>query len=182
MAMAAWARISFVCGLLGLSALQFSVGPGTAAELTADRAWARDQVVVPVSPGLSAPSSRSHVVSVESKVVLAAPNDPAYTDLMGELHVQWPAHALNLVEAWGYYPGWYFEASGRPQEAPIVAVIDTGVDSSHADFMNPGATSSAACDGGNSCYRPREVSLLEILTSTRTARWMNTGMGRIWRG
>ena len=148
MAMAAWARIPFVCGLLGLSALQFSVGPGTAAELTADRAWARDQVVVPVSPGLSAPSSRSHVVSVESKVVLAAPNDPAYTDLMGELHVQWPAHALNLVEAWGYYPGWYFEASGRPQEAPIVAVIDTGVDSSHADFMNPGATSSAACDGG----------------------------------
>lgn len=82
------------------------------------------------------------------RVALAAPNDPAYAELFGDLYLQWPAHSLDALGAWTRYPGRYFDAASRPQEAPIIALIDTGVDASHPDFANPGALSGDAMEGG----------------------------------
>ncbi len=83
-----------------------------------------------------------------SRVALAAPNDPAYHELIGDLYVQWPARALDVLIAWDRYPGCYFDAASRPREAPIVALIDTGVDAAHPDFMNIGAASADVSEGG----------------------------------
>ncbi len=81
-------------------------------------------------------------------IALAAPNDPAYHELIGDLHLQWPAHSLDALAAWAYYPGRYFDAATRPQDGPVVALIDTGVDAAHPDFINPGASSADVHDGG----------------------------------
>ncbi|MCJ7823251.1 MAG: S8 family serine peptidase, partial [Armatimonadetes bacterium] len=82
------------------------------------------------------------------RAALAAPNDPAYSELIGGLYVQWPAHSLDVLAAWGSFPDSYFDAASRPQDAPVVALIDTGIDSAHPDFMNPGAASTEASEGG----------------------------------
>jgi len=62
--------------------------------------------------------------------------------------LEWPAHALSALEAWNCYPGVYFSAATRPQEAPIVAVIDSGIDAAHPDFINPGAAGPEVSQGG----------------------------------
>jgi serine protease len=81
-------------------------------------------------------------------VALLAPNDPAYDQLWGDWYLEWPAHALDALGAWCRYPNVYFDATSRPQQGPIVAVVDTGVDPNHPDFMTPGAASAEAADGG----------------------------------
>ena len=82
------------------------------------------------------------------RAALAAPNDPAYSELIGDLYLQWPAHFLDALAAWSCYPGSYFDAASRPQDAPVIALIDTGIDAAHPDFMNPGAPSTDASEGG----------------------------------
>jgi len=81
-------------------------------------------------------------------VALAEPNDPAYHEMIDDLWVQWPPHQLAAVSAWSTYPDHYFTAAERPQDAPIVAVVDTGMDPDHPDFMNPGATGTDVTQGG----------------------------------
>jgi subtilisin family serine protease len=82
------------------------------------------------------------------EVALVAPNDPAYQELVGDWYVEWPAHSLDALGAWGDYPNAYFDAESRPREAPLVAVVDTGVDPDHPDFLNPGAATAEVADGG----------------------------------
>jgi len=106
-------------------------------------------LAVELAPRLS---QSPHVVWAEPnyrcRVALAAPNDPAYHELIGDLHVQWPAHFLDALAAWSCYPGCYFDTVSRPQEAPVIAVVDTGVDAAHPDFMNPGASTGDVAEGG----------------------------------
>ena len=80
--------------------------------------------------------------------LLPAPNDPAYQEPYGELFVQWPLHELEALAAWSQHPGCYFGADDRPQDAPIVAIIDTGVDAGHPDFANAGGEGRAVAAGG----------------------------------
>jgi len=82
------------------------------------------------------------------RVALAEPNDPAYHDLIEDWYLQWPVHVLAALTAWDYYPAMYFDTAARPLDAPVVALIDTGVDPNHPDFKNPGATSTDVADGG----------------------------------
>jgi len=82
------------------------------------------------------------------RVALAEPDDPAYHETIGGMPVQWPAYQLHALEAWSRYPGCFFEAAQRPQDAPIVALVDTGIDETHPDFMNPGATGADVGAGG----------------------------------
>ena len=79
---------------------------------------------------------------------LPEPNDPAYHELSGDVYLQWPLHVLDALSAWSRYPGHYFDAQGRPREAPLVALIDTGVDADHPDFANVGATGADVTQGG----------------------------------
>ena len=79
---------------------------------------------------------------------LPAPDDPAYHELLGDHHLQWPLHLLDAPAAWTVHPGRYFTAEDRPQDAAIVALIDTGVDPEHPDFINLGGASAEAAAGG----------------------------------
>jgi hypothetical protein len=65
--------------------------------------------------------------------------------------VQWPLTALGAFQAWSVYPGGYFTGGDRPQDSPLVALIDTGVDAGHPDFLNTGATGAEVAAGGQLC-------------------------------
>ena len=79
---------------------------------------------------------------------LPAPDDPAYSQISGDYALQWPLHSLAAVSAWALYPGAYLDAATRPTGSPIIAIVDTGVDPNHPDFMNPGAGSAEVSEGG----------------------------------
>ena len=80
--------------------------------------------------------------SLPAQASLPEPDDPAYHEL------QWAPHELGALEAWNRYPSRYFSGGDRPQDAPLVALIDTGVDAAHPDFLNTGATGAAVSQGG----------------------------------
>lgn len=79
---------------------------------------------------------------------LPAPDDPAFGETVGDVGVQWPLHQLEALAAWGLYPGEYYDAESRPADAPLVALIGTGVDAEHPDFVNVGGASAAVAQGG----------------------------------
>jgi thermitase len=87
-------------------------------------------------------------------LALAAPNDPGYTDIDSHYGTwyQWDLHKINALEGWTLWPGLYYTSATKPLEAVKVAVIDTGVDPDHPDFINDGGTSSDAAAGGQINY------------------------------
>jgi len=82
------------------------------------------------------------------QVAMAEPDDPAYHEFIGDLWLQWPLHQLDASAAWSIYPNRYFTAADRPQDTPVVAVVDTGADPAHPDFLTPGAVNADVASGG----------------------------------
>lgn len=101
------------------------------------------------------------------RVLLAAPNDPAYNNLddtyapldpdldpSDYTWYQWGMHQVEALAAWSIYPGTYYTSATKPAGAPKVAVIDTGIDyggtdaTAHPDFINAGGSSANAASGG----------------------------------
>jgi thermitase len=76
-------------------------------------------------------------------LLLPPPNDPSYSN--GN---QWAPQKIQALEAWALFPNTYYTAANKPSNALKVAVIDTGVDYTHADFINAGGSSSDASQGG----------------------------------
>ena len=74
-------------------------------------------------------------------VNLLSPNDPSFASL-------WGAQTLQALQAWQLMPAQYptssFPESGRVK----VAVLDTGADCTHPDFVNAGGASTDAAHGG----------------------------------
>jgi len=75
--------------------------------------------------------------------LLPAPNDPSYAN-----GSQWAPQKIQALEAWAIFPNTYYTAANKPSNAVKVAVIDTGIDYTHADFMNAGGSSTEAAQGG----------------------------------
>ncbi len=97
------------------------------------------------------------------RVLLAAPNDPAYSNLdtmyaywdEGDpTYYQWNLHVINALEAWNVWPNTYYTAATKPANPVKLAVIDTGIDIGgtdgipHPDFINAGGSSPDAAFGG----------------------------------
>jgi len=63
---------------------------------------------------------------------------------------QWDLTTMQAVQAWGYLPDQYLTAltAGNGANRVKVAVIDTGVDCTHPDFMNAGGSSTDSANGG----------------------------------
>jgi subtilisin family serine protease len=61
---------------------------------------------------------------------------------------QWPLHTINAVPAWSVWPNTYYTAATKPLNAVKVAVIDTGIDPDHPDFVNAGGASTDILNGG----------------------------------
>ena len=90
------------------------------------------------------------------RTLLAPPNDPAYNDIDTNLPLdpdqatwfEWDARLIQCVDGWSRWPARYYNASGKGPDAVRIAVIDTGIDYSHPDFRNAGATGSSTAQGG----------------------------------
>jgi len=90
--------------------------------------------------------------------LVADPNDPAYRNLDWDMPFdpeetpptwfEWDAHLIDAVGGWSLWPATYFTASGKGALAVKVAVIDTGIDATHPDFINAGGTGTSVSQGG----------------------------------
>jgi subtilisin family serine protease len=91
-------------------------------------------------------------------ILLSDPNDPYFNQMDTDPnHVlfppdtwpyQWPLQFVHAASAWAIWPGSYYTAATKPAGAVKVAVIDTGVDTTHPDFINAGGSSTDALNGG----------------------------------
>ena len=72
---------------------------------------------------------------------LAPPSDPSYS-------LQWALQTVRAVQAWNLMPNRYLTSSTLPSGRIRVAVLDTGADCTHPDFMNLGTTSTNSALGG----------------------------------
>ena len=135
--MSPWARRGILTGLLIAASLHSWSNTGRAA--ARNRLCGQAPAVV-VS---------SELTYVAEPVALPVPSDPGFHDLLvGDLWLEWPAQTMDALAAWSAYPGRYFGAADRPTDSPIIAVIDTGVDEGHPDFINAGAAGTDVSEGG----------------------------------
>ncbi len=88
--------------------------------------------------------------------LIADPNDPAYSDLDTNISsdpdvatwYKWDLHMVDAAAGWSIWPGRYYDASGKGADAVTIAVLDTGIDYDHPDFINVGGTASDVAHGG----------------------------------
>ena len=73
--------------------------------------------------------------------LVAAPNDPNYAS-------SWWFPAVQALQAWSLLPGQYLTAATAGTGRVKVAVLDTGADCTHPDFINTGGTSTDSAHGG----------------------------------
>src|SRR5579872_2967378 len=73
--------------------------------------------------------------------LVAAPNDPNYAS-------SWWFPAVQALQAWSLLPGQYLTAATAGAGRVKVAVLDTGADCTHPDFINTGGTSTNSAQGG----------------------------------
>ncbi|HOQ46517.1 MAG TPA: S8 family serine peptidase [Bryobacteraceae bacterium] len=72
----------------------------------------------------------------------AAPNDPNYSNY------QWALHAVRAMDAWRLLPNRYLNRNDASGKRLTIAVLDTGADCTHPDFVNPGGASTDSAQGG----------------------------------
>lgn len=98
-------------------------------------------------------------------LTLAAPNEPGWTatdpqpdyttrtadesiPAADQQTYMWALQKINALGAWNDYPGTYYTASTKPANTVKIAVIDTGCDLAHPDWINTGGSSADAAHGG----------------------------------
>jgi len=88
--------------------------------------------------------------------LLPEPNDPKFRAYdTGKLSgipnlypTLWDMHIIQAYEGWQIYPNRYYTAANKPRNAIRIAVIDSGIDPWHPDFINAGGTSTDSAYGG----------------------------------
>jgi hypothetical protein len=88
--------------------------------------------------------------------LLREPNDPYFRRIdrehalfwENEWLYQWPLHTIRASDAWSVWPVHFYTAATKPANAVKVAVIDSGIDYTHPDFINAGGASTDALAGG----------------------------------
>lgn len=60
----------------------------------------------------------------------------------------WHLDDISAQTGWTAYPNTWFTSSTKSKTSPLIAIVDTGCDMNHPDFMNAGATSTDVADGG----------------------------------
>ncbi len=60
----------------------------------------------------------------------------------------WYLDETSAFDAWNDWPNRWFTSADKPQNVPMIAVIDTGVERQHPDFINAGGFDSSIEEGG----------------------------------
>lgn len=89
------------------------------------------------------------------------PNDPDYWydeydenlvldfyDEGAHFRRMWHLDDVNAVAGWTVWPNRWYTAAQKPQNVPLIAVIDTGCDMGHPDFRNAGGNGTDISQGG----------------------------------
>ncbi len=118
---------------------------------------------VAVAQGLM---GRADVITAEpvNKVyalTLGDPNDPDYNfvetdpnlildlnDTSPSFRRMWNMDDINATAGWNLYPGYYPTNAHKPANRPLVAIIDTGADMNHPEFIMPGGKTTDVATGG----------------------------------
>jgi thermitase len=86
------------------------------------------------------------------------PNDADFSQ-------QWPLVNLGAVQAWTLFPNQYLTAATAGTGRVKVAVLDTGIDCTHPDFMNVGASSTDSASGGQLLWSASQAPVATSLAS-----------------
>ncbi len=95
------------------------------------------------------------------------PNDPAYNEIDrliasepdAATWYKWDSHMISCGLGWQMWPSQFYSSSlPKGSQAVTVAVIDTGIDYDHPDFINAGGTGTSVEQGGQ-LLRSLDVSI-----------------------
>jgi len=92
---------------------------------------------------------------VRSTTGIPAPSDPYYSS-------QWALDTVRALEAWRLIPDQYQTSANASPSRVKVAILDTGADCTHPDFINSGGTSVYSNAGGQ---LSQELSHAFVLTT-----------------
>ncbi len=96
---------------------------------------------------------------------LAMPNDGYYSQ-------QWALQTMQALKAWNLIPSNYLTASTAGTGRIKVAVLDTGADCTHPDFMNAGGTSTDSAAGGQ-LMRSLSQALVTTTIASPACPWQD---------
>jgi thermitase len=108
-------------------------------------------------------------------IAVVTPNDPY-------LSQEWALTAIQGVLAWSYFPDQYLTAATASTTRVKVAVLDTGVDCTHPDFMNAGGTSTDSANGGQLAWASSEAIFATTISSPACPWEDDNGHGTLTAG
>jgi thermitase len=110
----------------------------------------RNTYLLNLPPGIQAAASQ--VLAAHPLVNYVEPNRIRNTTVVppndAMLTQQWALTTIQAVQAWSYFPDHYLTASTAGANRVKVAILDTGADCTHPDFMNAGGASTDSAQGG----------------------------------
>ena len=103
------------------------------------------------------------------RAIVNAPNDPDYVNSSGG---QWGLFTAQAQQAWNFLNLPYLTASTAGTNRVRVAVIDTGADCTHPDFMNAGGSSTDVAFGGQLLWSASQA-LVPTSVSSPACPWQD---------
>src|SRR5579884_1482953 len=161
----------------GFSGLQVVLSHIPGAQVQALHALNLQHITVPASipPGLIAALASDQLVDfVEPNrlrhTTVAPPNDASYAS-------QWDLPVIQALQAWSVMPAQYLNSATAGAGRIKVAVLDTGVDCTHPDFINAGGTSTDSAHGGQLLFSSSQALVTTTVPSAACAWQDDFGHG-----
>jgi subtilisin family serine protease len=98
--------------------------------------------------------------------VVTAPNDPDYP-------TSWWFQTVQALPAWSLLPGQYLTAATAGAGRVKVAVLDTGADCTHPDFINTGGNSADSVLGGQLLFSASQSLVANTLSVPACGGWQD---------
>ncbi len=97
---------------------------------------------------------------------LVSPNDTDYSD-------QWGLSTVQAQAAWSIMPAQYLNSSTAGTNRIKVAVLDTGADCTHPDFINSGGSSTNTASGGQLDWSASQAFVATTVAYPSGCPWMD---------
>jgi thermitase len=164
-----------------IQAIQASLAPRALVSLVSR---ARNTYLLHLPPGEQA--STSKLLAAHPLVNYVEPNRirhiavvPPNDSLVPQ---QWALTAIFAQEAWSYFPNQYLTAATASTARVKAAILDTGVDCTHPDFMNAGGTSTNTTAGGQLDWSASEALVATTISSPACPWEDDVGHGTLTAG
>ena len=127
----------------------------------------RNTYLLQLPPGIQAVASK--LLAVHPLVQYVEPNRIRHTMVLppndSMLTQQWALTTIQAVEAWSYFPDHYLTAANPGADRVKVAVLDSGADCTHPDFMNAGGSSTNSALGGQLDFADSKAEVATTILS-----------------